>query len=423
MAWSGRTGWRRNRNASGGAIWFGIRSFSSTCCGKDSPGRQPLGQPMSLRIVITTTLNDNLFHAKLVPLLRSRPDLEVVVVSDREGPTYENLRWVWPQGIASKLGRLGGRLPLLVREVFHPRTRLVMAYSLIPHGLFAVALTRLRRVPVFLHYIAGPAELKFAHNTDVSDNRVIARSRNPQRLERLADWTARNADGNFVPGTNTAAFLTGAGYDAAKIAVLHSTIDPERYYPQPGDRDIDILVSAQLRERKRPLFTLDVFREILRRRPGTRFCWLGDGLMHDQFAAASRDMGLSPAMEWTVTNDVAPFYRRAKVFLLCSLNEGLSLASMEAMRCGMVPVVSDTGDMADVAGARGAGKLLPVTATVADYAEAALTFLNDPAQWEKNSRRAFEIIDQEHSFPSAIASWRKILSQFGSIPQEVAKKF
>ena len=35
-----------------------------------------------MRIVITTTLNDNLFHAKLVPLLRSGDEIEVVVVSD-----------------------------------------------------------------------------------------------------------------------------------------------------------------------------------------------------------------------------------------------------------------------------------------------------------------------------------------------------
>ncbi len=59
---------------------------------------------MSLRIVITTTLNNNLFHAKLVPLLRSRPDLEVVVVTDRQGPSEERLKWVWPRGIWKKFG-------------------------------------------------------------------------------------------------------------------------------------------------------------------------------------------------------------------------------------------------------------------------------------------------------------------------------
>ena len=122
---------------------------------------------MSLRIVITTTLNNNLFHAKLVPLLRSRPDLEVVVVTDRQGPSEERLKWVWPRGIWKKFGRLGGRLPLLAREVFHPRTRLVMAYSLVPHGLFAVNLGHLRRLPVYLHFIAGPAEIRFAHNVAV----------------------------------------------------------------------------------------------------------------------------------------------------------------------------------------------------------------------------------------------------------------
>lgn len=366
---------------------------------------------MSLRIVITTTLNDNLFHAKLVPLLRSRPDLEVVVVSDRAGPAYKNLRWIWPKGIWRLGGRLGGRLPLLAREILHPRTRLVMAYSVIPHGLFAAMLTRLRQRPVFLHFIAGPAELKFAHNVDVSDNRVIARSRNPERLERLAAWTARKAARCFVPGSNTAAFLAKSGIEPARITLLHSTIDPDLYFPAREPRDIDVLVSAQLRERKRPQFTLEVFCEILRRRPETRFCWLGDGLLHDQFAAALKEMKLESAVQWTSINDVAPFYRRAKIFLLCSLNEGLSLASMEAMRCGMVPVVSDTGDMADVAGPRGAGRLLPENASVTDFADAVCRYLNDQDLWQPESQRAFEIIDQEHSFPSAIAAWCEILAE------------
>ncbi|RQV99238.1 hypothetical protein EH220_02035, partial [bacterium] len=197
-----------------------------------------------MRVVITTTLNDNLFHAKLVPLVQSREDLEVVVVSDRQGPQYERIKWVWPTGIWSKLGRLGGRLPLLLKEVFNPRTQLVMAYSVVPHGLFAVVLAKIRGVPVYLHFIAGPAEIKFAHNVDVSDNRVIERSKHPERLEKIAWYFSQKAERIFVPGSNTERFLTGQGYRPDQIIKLHSTIDPSRYYPGENERDIDILIAA-----------------------------------------------------------------------------------------------------------------------------------------------------------------------------------
>jgi glycosyltransferase involved in cell wall biosynthesis len=367
-----------------------------------------------MRIVITTTLNNNLFHAKLAPLSLSRSDLEIVVVSDRQGPSYDHVRWVWPKGIWKTFGRLGGRLPLLAAEVFHPRTQLVMAYSLVPHGLFAVHLARARRVPVYLHFIAGPAEISFAHNTDVSDNRVIARSRNPQRLEDYARRVSRKADRIFVPGSNTERFLIGEGYDPQRIIRLHSSVDLERYYPGNEVRGIDVLVSAQLRERKRPLLTLEIFREILRVRPHTRFCWLGDGIMHDEFAAALDKMNLRQAVDWRETDDVGPFYRRARVFLLSSINEGLSLASMEAMACGMVPVVSDCGDMAEVARNNQTGCLLPIDAGVEAYAQAVLDYLNDENLWQRHSQAARQIIRDEHSFASVEHAWREILSQLHS---------
>lgn len=365
-----------------------------------------------MRVVITTTLNDNLFHAKLVPLVRSRPDLEVVVVSDRQGPEYERIKWVWPKGIWAKLGRLGGRLPLLIKEIFNPRTQLVMAYSVVPHGLFAVVLAKIRGVPVYLHFIAGPAEIKFAHNVDVSDNRVIERSKHPERLEQIAHYFSLKAEQVFVPGSNTETFLLQNGYKQNQITKLHSTIDPDRYYPADSERDIDILVSAQLRERKRPIFTLEVFREILDRRPGTKFCWLGDGGMHNEFAEALQRLNLRDAVFWTQTNNVADYYRRSKVFLLCSINEGLSLASMEAMRCGMVAITTDCGDMSDTIITGQTGHLLPIDASHEQFVAAALHYLNNPDEWQRQSRQAFALIDKEHSFPSAISAWQNILKSF-----------
>jgi glycosyltransferase involved in cell wall biosynthesis len=366
-----------------------------------------------MRIVITTTLNDNLFHAKLVPLVRSREDLEVVVVSDRQGPEYERIKWVWPKGIWAKLGRLGGRLPLLAREILHPQTRLVMAYSVVPHGLFAVVLAKIRGVPVYLHFIAGPAEIKFAHNVDVSDNRVIARSKNPQRLERIAHRFSRYAEQVFVPGSNTEKFLIANEYLPKQIIKLHSTIDPTRYYSSNVKRDIDILASAQLRERKRPIFTLEIFRKILDRRPGTKFCWLGDGGMHDEFSAALDRLNLKDAVIWTQTNDVAEYYRSSKVFMLCSINEGLSLASMEAMACGMVAVATDCGDMSDTVLSGRTGQLLPIEATQEQFVDAALEYLRNDLEWSKQSKNAVEIIEREHSFPVAISAWQGILKRLG----------
>jgi glycosyltransferase involved in cell wall biosynthesis len=366
---------------------------------------------MSMRIVITTTLNDNLFRAKLAPLARAGDDVEIVVVTDREGPPLDRVRWVWPRGMFRLGGRLGGRILLLMREVVHPRTRLVMAYNVLPHGVFAVAAARLRRLPAYLHLIGGPGDVRFAHDPKVSDNRRVNRSRHPRRLERLAEWAARRATRLFVPGSRTEAFLESLGFEKARIIRLHSTIDPARFQPGENERDLDVIVSAQLRERKRPLFTLEVLRRVRMARPEARFCWLGDGPLHDDFVVAVNRLGLGEALWWTETGDVVPYYRRARVFLLCSISEGLSLACMEAMACGAVPVAADCGDLADVVQPGITGALLPLDAAPEAFAAAVLDLLANSEERHRKSHAAVEIIAREHGFDSAVAKWRELLAE------------
>lgn len=361
--------------------------------------------------MVTTTLNGNLFRAKLIPLLRAREDVEVVVVTDSKGPSLERVTWIWPRGLWRCFGRLGGRLLLLLRETLHPRTKLVMGYNVIPHGLFAVIVGNLRRLPVFLHLIAGAADVRFAHNVRVADNRLIARTRNPQRIERWADWTIRHAEKLFVPGGNTERFLQAEGIPAERIVRLHSTIDASVFFPGDEARDLDVLVSAQLRSRKRPVFTLEVFRRILDERPRARFGWLGDGPDRAEFENALDRFGLRDYVTWTVTDDVAAYYRRARVFLLCSINEGLSLACMEAMACGMVPVTTDCGDMAEVVKSGITGSLLSGNSQTEDFARDVLELLRDDAKWQRLSRASVDIISREHSFDSAIAAWRDVLNE------------
>jgi len=43
-------------------------------------------------------------------------------------------------------------------------------------------------------------------------------------------------------------------------------------------------------------------------------------------------------------------------------------------------------------------------------ANAALELINNNQEWSKQSINAFDIIDCEHSFPSAISAWQNILN-------------
>ncbi|GAC13694.1 glycosyltransferase [Aliiglaciecola lipolytica] len=370
-----------------------------------------------MRIVITTTLNNNLFHAKLTPLMQSCPDIELVVVSDRAGNNYERVTWVYPKGKITIFGRLFSRFLLLLKEAFHKDTKLIMAYSLVPHGLFAVIAAKLRRVPVFLHFIAGPAELHFAHDLRVTDNRIIENTRWPKMWEKIAHFFTLRADRVFVPGSVTQQSLLNDGVKQERISILHSTADLDKYrLPREDEiRDIDVIVCAQLRERKRPLFTLDVLAKLIKKHPNLKACWLGDGVMHDEFERGIEERGLRNNLQWLETDNVADFFKRSKLFLLCSVNEGLSLASLESMACGVVPIVARCGDMEFAIQTGHNGVILEQDAQIDDYVLAVQRLLEDEQARIKLSETARNEIVSQHSFASAEQKWRDILAQISPI--------
>jgi glycosyltransferase involved in cell wall biosynthesis len=289
-----------------------------------------------------------------------------------------------------------------------------MAYNVVPHGLLALPLAKLRGVPVCFHFYAGYAEIHFAHNPHISHNRVILKSKHPERIERMADWVSHRADMVFVPGPRTEAFLVERDYERKRIFELHTAIDLERFHPGSTPRDLDVIVVAQVNVNKRPLFTLEILAEIAKQKPGARFCWLGDGPLHDEFDVALDCLGLRSAMTWTLANDVTPYLQRSRIFLLASMSEGMSQACMEAMACGVVPVTCDTGDMAHVVRSGQTGQVLPAEATVSLYADAIMKFLSDETLRQTYSRAAQDLIATEHSFPRIIGLWQKVLERFSS---------
>jgi glycosyltransferase involved in cell wall biosynthesis len=69
--------------------------------------------------------------------------------------------------------------------------------------------------------------------------------------------------------------------------------------------------------------------------------------MREEMAAAFSAAGVSQNVEMPGRrNDVHAWMAQSRVFLLTSPSEGLSIALLEAMCAGAVPVVSDVGSWA-----------------------------------------------------------------------------
>jgi glycosyltransferase involved in cell wall biosynthesis len=321
----------------------------------------------------------------------------------------ERVRWVVPPAWLHRLtGRLLSRELVLWREIARSRVERVMTYNAVPHLLLASWPARLFRRKLDVHLISGQLDLDFAHRPEVMVNRVVRRLSRPGWIQAWARRIAfRQCDRLFVPGVRAREFLARMGVDSRRIVNIHSAVDPEVYRPGNGPRDIDVLIIANLQTRKRPELTIRILERVLQARPESTFVWIGDGHLRDE---VHRMVAASPIARATRmvghTDDVLSFDQRAKVYLLNSVSEGLSCATMEAMAAGVVPVTSDVGDMAEVVRTGETGELIADIDDPDAFARAVLGLLADDTRRARLAAAARDLIVREHSFAAVSRAWR-----------------
>ncbi len=362
--------------------------------------------------LVTTTLNNNLLRAKFPPLLAAFPDLELVLVTDHVGPKLERVRYVVPSRLSTKLfGRLLSRELVLFREIASRRVQRVMVYNAVPHLLLAFLPSEIFRKPIDLHMIAGQLDLDFANRPRVMVNRVVRKLKNPALLEKLFRWMAfKHVNRFFVPGHRARQWLITKGVAPQRIHILHSAVEVKRFAPTSAPRDMDVLIVANLHPRKRPELTIQILEQVLVARPQSRFAWIGEGYVRDQVHASVKASPIRDAVEMVGhTDEVVRYYQRSKIFLLNSVSEGLSLAAMEAMASGCVPVAADVGDMPEVVKNGETGILIEPDAPADRYAAAILTLLADPASHQRLSAAARDLITREHSYNAMTETWLQVL--------------
>lgn len=107
---------------------------------------------------------------------------------------------------------------------------------------------------------------------------------------------------------------------------------------------------------------LDAFAKVRAAGTAERLMLVGDGPLRSEFAERVTALGLGDAVTFSgrlTQGDVALAMGAADVFVLPSLNEGLSVALLEAMACGTPCVASAVGGVPEVLDDPACGRLVP----------------------------------------------------------------
>ena len=202
------------------------------------------------------------------------------------------------------------------------------------------------------------------------------------------------------------------------VRTVHIGVDADSFSPDTNlsndlysevgisrDRPI-VLFICRLHPQKRPFLMLEIARKTADRIPEAAFVVVGSGPQEEELRRTVKRAHLGNVVYFLgAKQDVRYCYQAAKITLICSLKEGLSLTAYESCAMGVPVISADVGGQKDLIDSS-VGALLPCSQTEADsldartfdaeevngYTDAICHLLNDPAAWKEASRKCREKI-------------------------------
>jgi len=202
---------------------------------------------------------------------------------------------------------------------------------------------------------------------------------------------------HFIPISEAAAeTLRSIGIEEERITVIPSGIEIERFRRVAEDREgskggVETVIGCigSLEREKGHSCLIDAAGKVLAVRSDVRFVIYGKGRLEGALKAQVKKLGIAGKFEInTFMGPMEKVLSSFDIFVLPSLEEGLSTALMAALACGLPVVASRTGGVPEVV-RENAGLLVPPGDSDA-LAEALLKLLRDEKLRTRFSEAAFQ---------------------------------
>ena len=206
---------------------------------------------------------------------------------------------------------------------------IIISFYLYYHGLIAWLLGKIFRIPVIQVLIGTDLEKSL-------------RSRRMISILRSADVVA-------VEGQYSAERLFSAGLNRSKILWPTTVFKIPDYIPFTNQKaDFDLIFVGSLVNVKRIDRLLRITGALKKKDKKIRLAIVGNGPLRTSLEKLTCHLGIEDNVTFcgAVSNsEVAGYLNRSKVFIMTSETEGLPVAMIEALSCGLPVVVPDVGDI------------------------------------------------------------------------------
>ena len=214
----------------------------------------------------------------------------------------------------------------------------VITLGLIPHGVYALLLGKaFKRKTIYLSM--GMKELIYSTGNG---------------LGALLREVAFMADLIGTRGTHSKEQLVRSGFKNEKIFVPHNVFDFEQFKPREEKKVFDLIYVGLLEPYKRVDVLVSTVHRLVTEKGMTdiRMAIVGSGHLKKKLRRTCHRLGLDDHIAFIPSGDaehVSSMLNQSKLFVMTSLSEGLPMAVIEAMSCGLPVVAFDHADICDVA--------------------------------------------------------------------------
>ena len=212
---------------------------------------------------------------------------------------------------------------------FHPPTR------------FSWAMRKAKRNGSITVAITTVAHPKFDQKISTEENQRFGSSFNAQEFERVSNFVEQ-FDYIIAISDHIKSSYIDQGFPAERIFVAHNDIVLPPAYERTDNSDVfKVLYVAYTKMRKGLSYLLDAWQEL--KLPNARLVLVSkySSDVTEKFKQyCDNIINNDPSITWAgTTDDLAPYYREASVFVLPSLTEGNPRVVMQAMAHGL-PVIT-----------------------------------------------------------------------------------
>ena len=352
-----------------------------------------------MKIAIVCGMQDYKVQASLQPIIEIN-EIEEVYLIRRNPIDLPKTKTVNPPKYLKKflffaeLYRFLSLISICLKE----KIEIIYGIYFVPHGIYAAVVGLLLRRRVIQELIG-------------TDRPKVMNS-------RLLLWLLKQAEWIGVRGSSSKKELIELGVPNSKLfsPIAVNALDFELFKPKPVEKVYDLIYCGRLEEVKQVDIIIQAIFELKESNPSLNAVIIGDGPLRGDLQSLTEELGLKSSIYFAgdQPNDKIPGYlNQSRIFVMASAFEGLPVAMLEALSCGLPVVMPDVGDIRDVA-IHGVNAWVVRDNAVQGYVEGLSALLYNQALYSKLKHGVLEMRDKfinDYSAEAAKRIWKDVLFQ------------